>query len=101
MIQELLLISELLRGQASSTPSRNGSQCPVSRPGLFDSWRKDRVITTSATTTPEPIKAKTFGESLTALTYPEGWDPTQIVVNLDPADVAAFKEQEKIKRALR
>ena len=97
MIQELLLISELLRGQASSTPSRNGSQ----RPGLFDSWRKDREITTPATTTPEPIKGKTFAESLTALTYPEGWDPTQIVVNLDPADVAAFKEQERIKQALR
>ena len=50
----------------------------------------------------QPVEgAVTFGEALTNLMYPEGWDASQVVVNLDPADVAAFKEQEKIKRALR
>tara|TARA_Y100000296_G_C5002616_1_gene170998 strand:+ start:163 stop:465 length:303 start_codon:yes stop_codon:yes gene_type:complete len=100
MIQELILISELLRARSSTlTPSeaaRNGSP---SRPSVLDKWRGTTTTTTAPK--PEPIKGKTFAESLTELTYPEGWDPSKVVVTLDPATVAAFKEQERVKQALR
>jgi hypothetical protein len=47
------------------------------------------------------VPGKTFGESLTALAYPDGWDASKIVVNLDPAAIAIYKQSEETKKALR
>ena len=91
MIIELFVISKLLRQRSSTTPTQ------AQRPDFFG-WQSSTKETTDPL--PKPV-GKTFAESLTALQYPEGWDATQVVVNLDPADVAAFREQERIKQALR
>jgi len=71
MIVELFLITELLK-QTVGTPN-------------------------STSKAPSP----SFGESLTALTYPEGWDAQKIVVNIAPKQVAIYKESERVKKQLR
>jgi len=89
MIIELFLVSKLLRQRSSTTPTQ------TQRPDFWRS-RKDTTTTTTAdTSTPKPIT--TGWEVLTQ----SGVRDVEYVVNLDPADVAAFQEQERIKRALR
>jgi len=63
--------------------------------------RSQTVTSTPTQKTPTTIKGKTFGESLRGLAYPVGWDAEKIVVNLDPQQVALYKESERVKKALR
>ena len=87
MLLELILLSELLK-----TPS-----------GKFTNFfGRDTEKETSIVLPVEPKPVgKSFSESLRDLTYPEGWNANAIVVNLDPTVVAAYKESERVKRALR
>ena len=88
MLLELILLSELLK-----TPS-----------GKFTSFfGRDTEKVTSIVLPVEPPAPKgvEVGAALIALTYPEGWDADKIVVNLDPAVVAAYQESERVKKALR
>ena len=86
MLLELILLTELLQ-----TPS-----------GKFTIFGRQKPKETVIVLPVEPkVVGKSFAESLTALTYPEGWDANNIVVDLDPAAVAAYKQSEDIKKALR
>lgn len=84
MLLEIILLKELL-------------QTPLSG-GKFTIPAKRETVVVPVV---EPVQGKTVGESLVALTYPEGWDADAIVVNLDPTVVAAYEESERVKKALR
>ena len=89
MLLELILLSELLQ-----TPS-----------GKFTIFGRNKAEETVIVLPVEPkqpvVVGKSFAESLRDLTYPEGWNADAIVVNLDPTVVAAYKESERVKKALR
>ena len=96
MIVELILIAELLEGSSVSpavqpTTAKNGGWL-----SFLDTDSVTKVVQDKPV-----IVGKTFGESLTGLMYPEGWDADKIVLNLDPAAVEAFKQSEETKKALR
>ena len=72
MIAELFLIVDLLnKSSLRSTPS-------ISQPDIYDPDYDYRLLENQ----PKPIKEK-------------------MVVDLDPASIAAYQERERIKRALR
>ena len=86
MLLELILLSELLQ-----TPS-----------GKFTIFGRDKAKETVIVLPVEPPAPKVeVGAALRALTYPEGWDAQNVVVNLDPASVEIYKESERVKKALR
>ena len=84
MLLEIILLKELL-------------QTPLSG-GKFTIPAKRETVVVPVV---EPVQGKTVGEALVDLTYPEGWDADKIVLNLDPVAVAAFKQSEETKKALR
>jgi len=88
MILEFILLSELMK-----TPSGKFT--------VFGRKPKETVIVLPVEPEKPVVVGKSFAESLTALTYPEGWDADAIVVNLDPTVVAAYQESERVKKALR
>ena len=114
----LLLLHKALMGVQSQPPSsQNGrsSTCPPSTKPSSAIYTKSlqEVAKLRGLGMPVPIVAREptmaqpvegavgFGEALTNLLYPEGWDASQVVVNISPEDQAAFREQQKIKQALR
>ena len=99
MILLLQMIAELL-------DSKQVSQTTAAKPSIFGrngngSGCPETIKTTAPLVVVDYAAAETFAESLTGLAYPEGWDADKIVVNLDPAAVALFKQSEETKKALR
>ena len=92
MILLLQMMAELLDSKVS--------QQTTARPNIFGRNSQPETIKKTAPLV-QYEKATTFAESIQALTYPEGWDAGAVVVNLDPAAVAAFKQSEETKKALR
>ena len=88
MILEFILLSELME-----TPSGKFT--------IFGRPAKETSIVLPVEPKQPAVVGKSFAESLTALTYPEGWDSQNVVVNLDPAQVEIYKESERVKKALR
>jgi hypothetical protein len=114
----LLLLHKALMGVQSQPPTavQNGSTtcppCPKPSSAIYTQSLQEVAklrglgmpvpIVAREPTTAQPVEgAVTFGEALTNLLYPEGWDASQVVVNISPEDQAAFREQQKIKQALR
>jgi len=87
MLLEIILLSELLQ-----TPSGKFTN-------LFGRKTKEETVIVLPVEPPAP-KVE-VGAALRALTYPEGWDAQNVVVNLDPASVEIYKESERVKKALR
>ena len=86
MILEFILLSELMK-----TPSGKFT--------IFGKPVKETVIVLPVE--PPAPKGVEVGAALRALTYPEGWDAQNVVVNLDPAQVEIYQESERVKKALR
>ena len=99
MILLLQMIAELL-------DSKVATQTTAAKPSIFGrngngSGCPETIKTTAPLVVVDYAAAETFAESLTGLAYPEGWDADKIVVNLDPAAVALYKQSEETKKALR
>ena len=89
MLLEIILLKELLLTPLSGGKFTN----------LFGNYTELETIVIPVV---EPaVVGKSFAESLRDLTYPEGWDAQNVVVNLDPAQVEIYKESERVKKALR
>jgi len=91
MLLEIILLKELLSTPLSGTSGKF----------TFFGKPKETVIVLPVEPKQPAVVGKSFAESLTALTYPEGWDAQNVVVNLDPAQVEIYKESERVKKALR
>jgi len=85
MLLEIILLKELLTTPLSGTS------------GIT----KETVIVLPVEPKQPAVVGKSFAESLRDLTYPEGWDAQNVIVNLDPAQVEIYKESERVKKALR
>jgi len=88
MILEFILLSELMK-----TPSGKFT--------IFGRKAEETSIVLPVEPKKPAVVGKSFAESLTALTYPEGWDEQNIVVNITPEEIAIYKESENVKKALR
>ena len=91
MLLEIILLKELLQTPLSGGKFTN----------LFGKTEQETVIVLPVEPKQPVVVGKSFAESLRDLTYPEGWNADAIVVNLDPTVVAAYKESERVKKALR
>jgi hypothetical protein len=97
----MLLVLQLLEGLLEPSVGVSSGV----RPTFWGQQEVQQALTTVTTPVKQvstvPVPAKSISETLTAAVYPVGWDADKIVLNLDPVAVAAFKQSEETKKALR
>jgi len=94
----MLLVLQLLEGLLEPSVGVSSGV----RPTFWGQPEVQQALTTVTTPVATvPVPAASISETLTAAVYPVGWDASKIVVTLDPVAVAAFKQAEETKKALR